>query len=87
MENPNPVILDRFPETDYDDIPFTENAEFVQFDSIVLCTSFVFLREQELNIEKWKSEIPTFLLFALLNREKIESNQDIEMDRRVMGQV
>ena len=56
-------------------------------NSIVLCTSFVFLREQELNIEKWKSEIPTFLLFALLNREKIESNQDIEMDRRVMGQV
>lgn len=56
-------------------------------NSIVLCTSFVFLREQGLNIEKWKSEIPTFLLFALLNREKIESNQDIEMDRRVMGQV
>ena len=25
-ENPNPVVLDRFPETDYEDIPFTENV-------------------------------------------------------------
>ena len=30
-ENPNPVVLDRFPETDYEDIPFTENAEFVRY--------------------------------------------------------
>lgn len=30
-ENPNPVVLDRFPEEDYEDLPFTENAEFVRF--------------------------------------------------------
>ena len=40
MENPNPVILDRFPETDYDDIPFTENAEFVQFEQYSIMYQF-----------------------------------------------
>lgn len=29
QENPDPVVLDRFPEEDYEDLPFTENAEFV----------------------------------------------------------
>ncbi|KAK8827375.1 hypothetical protein WA538_003338 [Blastocystis sp. DL] len=28
QENPDPVVLDRFPEEDYEDLPFTENAEF-----------------------------------------------------------
>lgn len=31
-ENPNPIVLDRFPEEDYGDVPFTENAEFVGMD-------------------------------------------------------
>ena len=39
-ENPIPEILDRFPPEDYEDLPFTENAEFVIvllcFDSLVL---------------------------------------------------
>ena len=39
-ENPIPEILDRFPPEDYEDLPFTENAEFVivlpRFDSVVL---------------------------------------------------
>ena len=29
QENPDPVVLDRFPEEDYEDLPFTENAEYV----------------------------------------------------------
>ena len=35
QENPDPQVLDRFPPEDHEDVPFTENAEFVR---LCLCT-------------------------------------------------
>lgn len=62
------MIIDRFPETDYKDIPFTENAEFVMKIVRSEYGSFAFRKVRELSIEKWKDGNPIFLHSASHNR-------------------
>lgn len=67
QENPDPVVLDRFPEEDYEDLPFTENAEFVMSLWGVM-TSFACQREPALNTARRSAASPMCLRFVSRSR-------------------
>lgn len=63
QENPDPVVLDRFPEEDYEDLPFTENAEFVHV-VVGVMTSFACQREPALNTARRSAASPYVFTFC-----------------------